>query len=109
MLRRPQPRSLIVHTGNYYDEGAIVEAILPYSPADDAGLYPGEIITEINDAKIKNTDELIKALNAYNKGDKISVTYKDYERTETVNVNLAGREETEDCDYPEVYPSFARW
>ncbi len=43
-------------------KGAMVTEILPHSPAEKAGLMPGDIIIAVNDASIKNANDLVNEI-----------------------------------------------
>lgn len=42
--------------------GAVIEQVTPGSPADNAGLQPGEVITEVNRQAVHSADDVKKAL-----------------------------------------------
>lgn len=86
-----------VYTCNYFDEGAMIEGILPCGPAAEAGLYPGDVIMKINDQDINNSCELIDAIGKYNAGDNISITYMHFGRMATTEADLADKEKTGKC------------
>jgi serine protease Do len=50
------------------DRGVIITDIEPGSPADDAGLRPGDIIKEINHQKINNLSDYQKQISTIKKG-----------------------------------------
>ena len=54
---------------NYKGEsGAYVQAIINNSPAQKAGLLPGDIITKVNNKAIKNRDELMQIIGGLKPG-----------------------------------------
>ncbi len=57
-------------------EGVIITGILERSPAQKAGLQPGDIILEINGQKIKTYKEVIKLISSIPIGTKINVKIK---------------------------------
>ena len=69
-------------------DGARIEHIIPCSAADQVGLLPGDVITKVDDHNIANSDELLQVLGNYKAGDKVTVTIKDYDGTETHDVQL---------------------
>jgi len=63
--------------GSYFDvpegRGALVVEVLKDTPAERAGLKAGDVITEVGDRKISDSDDLVKALRESPKG-RLSVT-----------------------------------
>jgi len=64
-------------------------AVLPNTPAAQAGLLEGDIITKIDDNKIKEGQSLISILYKYQPGDKVTITYIRDEQTKTAEIILA--------------------
>jgi len=54
-------------------QGVFVSEIVPGSGADDAGIEPGDIITEINGNRVKSSPELQDLLSLFRPGDAIDV------------------------------------
>ncbi len=68
--------------------GARVEEVGKDSCAEKAGIKVGDIITKLNDDKVKTANELINAKNKYKAGDKVTVeVYRDG-KTQTLEVTL---------------------
>jgi serine protease Do len=57
------------------DKGVLVTDVASGSPADTAGLKPGDIITAINDKEISEEGALTQTINASQIGQKIKLTY----------------------------------
>ena len=55
-------------------EGAYILSVDAESPAEKAGLLPGDIIVEIGDKQIKSSDDMIAALEGTESGDTLTVT-----------------------------------
>jgi serine protease Do len=53
--------------------GIALRAVWPNSPADEAGLQPGDRITRLAGKKVNSLDQAIAQLNAKNPGDKLAV------------------------------------
>jgi serine protease Do/serine protease DegQ len=51
-------------------QGALVSQVVPGSAADNAGIVPGDIVTEVNGEKIKSATELRNAIGLLRIGDK---------------------------------------
>jgi sRNA-binding carbon storage regulator CsrA len=91
----------------FYDEGVIVDELLPWGPAPKGGLYPGDVITKIDDRDIKNAGDLKEAINSHNPGDNITITVKDIEGSSTKQVELMKKDLPETCGC--VRPYMDRW
>ncbi len=68
--------------------GARVEEVGKGSCAEKAGLKVGDIITKLNDEKVKTANELINAKNKYKAGDKVTVEIYRDGSTQTLSVTL---------------------
>jgi len=77
--------------------GAIVAEVFPGDPADKAGLKTGDIITEINGKKIKDTHELLILIASFHVGERVRVKVLRDGSEKTFNVVVAERR-----DQPEV-------
>jgi serine protease Do len=51
--------------------GVAVTAVEPGSPAEDAGVQPGDVIGSVNRKSVKNVDEFVRALEKAKKGESI--------------------------------------
>lgn len=72
--------------------GAVVIETQDKSPASDAGLKQGDVITKIEDYEVTSVAKLKYYLYKYNPGDKIKITYNRNGKTETTTVKLAKSE-----------------
>ncbi len=54
--------------------GAYVVEVLEGSPAENAGIYVGDIVTEVNGVKITTADQLVSAVSSYRYGTTIEIT-----------------------------------
>jgi serine protease Do len=55
--------------------GALITSVTSGSPADKAGLRPGDVITKMDDKDISTTEDLISAIGSHQIGDQIEITY----------------------------------
>ena len=55
--------------------GVYLAAVTPNGPAAMAGLVKGDVLTQINDAKVQNSSDLIRELYKNKVGDKVAITY----------------------------------
>jgi len=57
------------------DKGAFVTQVAPGSPADKAGIEPGDVIVGFDDGEINNAQELIKAIHSSAVGQRVEITF----------------------------------
>ncbi len=76
-------------------KGAVIKTVSEESAADKAGLKKGDIITGINDTKISNPEDLIKAIGKFNPGDKITITYTRDKKEQTASAELGAKREAQ--------------
>ncbi len=69
-------------------EGALIDSIVPNSPAQAAGLKAGDIVTEINGTPIANQLEYTRVLLKQRLGDTVSVKIRRGTETLTVSVHV---------------------
>jgi serine protease Do len=55
--------------------GALITSVTPGSPADNAGLRAGDIITKMDGENISTTEDLISAIENHQIGDQVGITY----------------------------------
>jgi S1-C subfamily serine protease len=73
------------------DRGAIIAQVVPGSPADDAGLRRGDVITKFGDKSIDTAEQLVSAVGSDQPGDKVEVVFKRGEDERRVTVTLGTR------------------
>jgi serine protease Do len=69
-------------------DGTLVAAVEPESPADRAGLRPGDVIIAVNGVAVSNAAEVRRATFAAKVGDAITVTAIRRGRTRELNIKL---------------------
>ena len=57
------------------NQGTLITEVGTNSPADEAGLEPGDVITGFEDREITNTDDLIQAIRTSQIGQMVKITY----------------------------------
>lgn len=57
------------------DDGAYIRSVTPNSAADAAGLREGDLITKVDDQKVKGADDLTNIVRRYKPGDRITISY----------------------------------
>jgi len=93
-------------------QGALVQSVTPGSPADKAGLRPGDIsasvdgnpiqlggdiITEVDGKAIRSDNDLTAAIAGRKPGDKVTITFKRDGKDKSVEVMLADRPASADA------------
>ena len=70
------------------NEGAYVGEVVSGSPADEAGIKEGDVVTKVNDEQISSADSLIIALRSYDVGDTVTLTVQRGKDEKKVDVKL---------------------
>jgi membrane-associated protease RseP (regulator of RpoE activity) len=73
--------------------GARISSVRDGSPAADAGLKAGDVVTKIGDTAVTDDDDLIRAVRAQKPGDEVTVTYTRDGNSAQVKVTLGDRSE----------------
>lgn len=68
--------------------GALILEVTKDSPAAKAGLRAGDVITKVGDEIVRDPDDLIEALNEFEEGDKVAITYVRQGKTATLEAEL---------------------
>ena len=68
--------------------GVYVVEVAQYSPAELAGIKPGDVITEVNGKKIKTNEELNKTKEGHKSGDVLTVKVNRDNKNVTLKVTL---------------------
>ena len=58
------------------EDGVFVDAVVPRSPAEKAGMQKGDLIRKINGKEVDSADEMIELVKAKKAGDEIKVDYQ---------------------------------
>lgn len=85
---RPGVAGIVATGSDPYVESSTIAAVRPRSPADAAGLLPGDEVTAINDVAIRSHREIKQTLGPLDAGTSIQVTVKRGEETLTVPLQL---------------------
>lgn len=70
-------------------QGLLVGSVITGSPADDAGVKPGDIVTQINGKKLQSAGQLQEIVRNASVGEHLNLTLLRNGRTIRVNVELA--------------------
>jgi membrane-associated protease RseP (regulator of RpoE activity) len=68
--------------------GATVTAVKSGSPADNAGLKTGDVITKVDDTSIGSSAALVQAVHSHSIGDQVTITYTRGGSSATATVTL---------------------
>jgi S1-C subfamily serine protease len=71
--------------------GAIIGAVTPGGPADQAGIQPGDIIVEANGKPVNNIDDLLVQIASSEPGDKLNLTILRNGQRQQVTATLIAR------------------
>jgi serine protease Do len=71
------------------NEGVLITEVVPNSPADKAGLKPGDVITSFAGQKITNSEQLIRAILVTGIGQKAEITFWRGNTEQSTQVMLA--------------------
>ena len=78
-----------VEADSYGGSGAVVTSVVPGSPAEAAGLTPGDLITAVGDRSVSSPEGLTEIVATQKPGAPVSATYVDqYGATQTANLAL---------------------
>ena len=80
-----------VQIGDAQSGGAQIGEVRSGSPAADAGLEAGDVVTELDGDEISNGDELRSAIATQKPGDKVELTIERNGDTQTITVTLGTR------------------
>ena len=69
--------------------GAMVDKAMPGTPAADAGLKPGDVITKVNGHKVADAGDLTRAVGSMKPGDRVELTYMRNGAEKTAQAKLA--------------------
>ncbi len=70
-------------------EGAIVDKVMPGTPAADAGLQAGDVITEVNGQAVKDAGDLTREIGMMKPSEKVQLSYIRDGSQKTAEVTLA--------------------
>ncbi len=71
--------------------GAVVEHVLDDTPAEEAGIEPGDVIVKFDDVKIRRARDLTKAITSHEPGDEVTIELMRGKERKEVTVVLSKR------------------
>jgi hypothetical protein len=84
-----RPEEGKVQLGVTVDQDAVVVAVLPETPAEKAGLQPGDVVLGVNERLIASSDDLRSAIHQAEPGQEVLLTVGRGTDTEEVKTQLA--------------------
>jgi thiol-disulfide isomerase/thioredoxin len=87
----PAPVVSSVWLGAQFERSAIIERVVPASPAAAAGLRAGDRILKIGDIAIENAPDVTRAISQHKAGDKVDVVIERADARVTASVTIAPR------------------
>jgi membrane-associated protease RseP (regulator of RpoE activity) len=81
----------VVSTTSTDPDGARITQVVDDSPAADAGLEDGDVITKVDDDAVTTSAQLAQRIQAKDSGDSVTVTYVRDGDTKTTDVKLISR------------------
>ena len=73
------------------NKGVLVIDVTAGSPAENAGLRPGDIITRFDGKDIEKSEQLISAIQTHKPGDEVEFTYRRADQTTNAKASLGSR------------------
>ncbi|WP_425454790.1 DegQ family serine endoprotease [Inmirania thermothiophila] len=70
-------------------EGAVIAQVVPGSPAEKAGLQPGDVVVEINGRRVRNSADLRNAIGLLRVGERVRLEIVRDGRRRTVEAEIA--------------------
>jgi Do/DeqQ family serine protease len=87
--------------------GAFVYGVFKGSPADKAGVLPGDFITEVNREGLRDTSELLLRIGNLEPGQKAELTVVRYGQPQHLSVKIAAREAEPVSSSGKLWPGFS--
>jgi S1-C subfamily serine protease len=75
------------------DKGALVTMVVPDTPAEEAGLLPGDVIIAADGQEVITADDMVLAIRAHKVGDLMEITYLRDGEENTALITLVARPE----------------
>ncbi len=90
-----QPASLTPQIAERFsiesDSGVLVLGVVPGGPAKEAGLRPGDVVTNVGDRQVRTVEEFLAALRQRRPGDRVPITVQRDGRPLRLDVTLGDR------------------
>jgi putative serine protease PepD len=90
VAKRGGLRGVCVDSSGNDSTGAHVAEVVSGSPAEDAGIEVGDVITKVDDTDVADGQELVAAIREHSSGDEVTITYERDGQSHTATVTLGG-------------------
>jgi S1-C subfamily serine protease len=74
------------------DHGVVINRVMPNSPADKAGLKPGDILLSLEGTNLTTSEQLAELVGDHNSGDRVKLEVLHNGKPETIFVELGERQ-----------------
>jgi serine protease Do len=91
VMIQPVSQDIAESVGLKTAAGAIVDQVTPGTPAAEAGLKPGDVITKLDGQPIKDASDLTRRIGSFKPGDKVELTYLRDGADKTASITLASQ------------------
>ena len=75
VVLRSVDQSVVFQYDLAVDKGAFITEVAPDSPADKAGIEPGDVIVSLDDQEVATAQELVQAIHSSQIGQKVKITF----------------------------------
>jgi S1-C subfamily serine protease len=82
---------LAAHFGGDFDGGALINGVVPGGPADKAGLEAGDVITAVDDTRIREGADLLRTVLRHDVGERVSLEVRRGDRTKKMTLVMGER------------------
>ncbi|MGC8787394.1 MAG: PDZ domain-containing protein [Anaerolineae bacterium] len=100
---RPQPTPPESLPWKPVVNGALITRVVDNSPADQAGIQPGDVIIAVDGKRVTEENTLDQIIHGYRPGDRVEITLWRGTRERSLKVKLGSRPEEPDVPYLGVY------
>ncbi len=82
---------LAAHFGGDFDGGALINGVVPGGPADKAGLEAGDVITAVDDTRIREGADLLRTVLRHDVGERVSLEVRRGDKTKKMTLVMGER------------------
>lgn len=91
------------------NEGALILEVTEDSPAEDAGIKPGDVILKIEDETIREAEDVKDLMDDYETGETVTIQIKRRGRIQNFRVELGGTPKMFDFEFPAHWNDHSSW